>query len=81
MRFRGNELGEHLSWHGVETLSVEPIAKGQVVGAGLLEMCAAHDIDLLVMGAYTHSRLMQIIFGGVTRHVIDNAQIPVLMSH
>lgn len=81
MRFRGHELGEHLSWHGIETLRVEPIAKGQDVGAALLETCAAHDIDLLVMGAYTHSRLMQIVFGGVTRHVIDNAKIPVLMSH
>ena len=81
VRFRGHELGEHLSWHGVETKRVETITKGQDVGAGLLEMCTANDVDLLVMGAYTHSRLMQIVFGGVTRHVIDNAKIPVLMSH
>jgi nucleotide-binding universal stress UspA family protein len=81
MRFRGHELSEHLSWHGIETKSVETIDKGQDVGAGLLQMCAANHIDLLVMGAYTHSRLMQIVFGGVTRHVIDNAKVPVLMSH
>lgn len=81
LRFRGHELGEHLGWHGIKTQSVEPVAKGQDVGAALLEMCAGNNIDLLVMGAYTHSRLMQIVFGGVTRHVIDNANIPVLMSH
>ena len=81
MRFRGHELGDHLAWHGVETKGVEPIAKGKNVGEALLEMCAAGGIDLLVMGAYTHSRLMQIVFGGVTRHVIDNAEFPVLMSH
>jgi nucleotide-binding universal stress UspA family protein len=33
------------------------------------------------MGAYTHSRLRQLILGGVTRHILDNASIPVLLSH
>jgi nucleotide-binding universal stress UspA family protein len=36
---------------------------------------------LLVMGAYTHSRLRQLVFGGVTRHVLQNADLPVLMAH
>ncbi len=35
--------------------------------------------DLLTMGAYSHSRLRQLILGGVTRHVLENADIPVLM--
>ena len=35
--------------------------------------------DLLCMGAYSHSRLRQLILGGVTRHVLENAEIPVLM--
>jgi nucleotide-binding universal stress UspA family protein len=34
-----------------------------------------------VMGAYTHSRLRQIILGGVTKHVLGNANFPVLMAH
>ena len=37
------------------------------------------DYDLVVMGAYSHSRLRQLILGGVTRHVLENADIPVLM--
>jgi nucleotide-binding universal stress UspA family protein len=36
---------------------------------------------LLVMGAYTHSRLRQLVFGGVTRHILQNADLPVLMAH
>jgi nucleotide-binding universal stress UspA family protein len=34
---------------------------------------------MLSMGAYSHSRLRQLILGGVTRHVLENAEIPVLM--
>jgi nucleotide-binding universal stress UspA family protein len=42
---------------------------------------AARDFgaDLLTMGAYSHSRLRQLILGGVTRHVLENSDIPVLM--
>lgn len=39
------------------------------------------DADLLVMGAYTHSRLRESVLGGSTRHIIQSAQIPVLMAH
>ena len=43
--------------------------------------CAVRDFgaDMLSMGAYSHSRLRQLILGGVTRHVLENAEIPVLM--
>ena len=37
--------------------------------------------DLIVKGAYTQSRLRQMIFGGATRHIIMEAKIPVLMAH
>ena len=36
--------------------------------------------DLLSMGAYSHSRLRQLILGGVTRHVLENADLPVMMT-
>ena len=36
--------------------------------------------DLLCMGAYSHSRLRQLILGGVTRHVLENATLPVIMN-
>jgi nucleotide-binding universal stress UspA family protein len=41
----------------------------------------AQEADLLVMGAYSHSRLRELVLGGVTRHILENATIPVLMVH
>ena len=39
------------------------------------------DADLLVMGAYSHSRLREMVFGGVTKRVLNDAALPVLMVH
>jgi nucleotide-binding universal stress UspA family protein len=39
------------------------------------------DADLLVMGAYGHSRLREMILGGVTRDILRNTNVPVLMAH
>jgi nucleotide-binding universal stress UspA family protein len=36
--------------------------------------------DLLAMGAYSHSRLRQLILGGVTRHVLEKSRLPVMMN-
>ena len=46
----------------------------------LLAQAATHGADLLVMGAYSHSRLRELVFGGATRHVLREATIPVLFS-
>jgi nucleotide-binding universal stress UspA family protein len=54
--------------------------KGQEPGALLLEQAQTNDADLLVMGAYGHSRLREMILGGATRHVLHNATLPVLFS-
>jgi nucleotide-binding universal stress UspA family protein len=50
------------------------------VGAGLLDAAHRFGCDLLSMGAYSHSRLRQLILGGVTRHVLEYANIPVMMT-
>lgn len=75
------KLASYLSWHGVtaEVHTVSP--SGHHVGETLLEACASIGIDLLVMGAYTHSRVRQLILGGVTRHVLSEASLPVFMAH
>lgn len=69
----------YLRWHEIEAEKVlfKPITKE--VGAGLLGAARDFGADLLSMGAYSHSRLRQLILGGVTRHVLENADIPVLM--
>jgi nucleotide-binding universal stress UspA family protein len=70
-----------LAEHDVEVTEHElPIGKN-VFGAQLLT--AAHELhaDLLVMGAFTHNAWHNLMFGGVTRHVLAYSDIPVLMRH
>ena len=74
------ELAGYLALHGiqVEAAQFRPMEKD--VGRGLLEAARAFGADMLAMGAYSHSRLRQLILGGVTRHVLENAVLPVLMN-
>ena len=74
------EVVAYLALHGVnaEVGTFRPVDRG--VGAGLLKAARDFNADLLAMGAYSHSRLRQLILGGVTRHVLENADLPVMMS-
>ena len=56
-------------------------AHGRQVGKALLEEARAVGADVLVMGAYTHSRLTELILGGATREVLAASDLPVLMHH
>lgn len=57
------------------------LKRGADVGSQLLALAAERDCDLLVMGAYGHSRLRETLLGGVTRSVLDAMTLPLLMSH
>ena len=62
--------------------TVLPLARGEgPVGATLLATAAAQGADLLVMGAYTHGPWREALLGGVTRHVLTHAALPVLLRH
>ena len=74
------DLAAYLALHGVHAEIVTFRAVGGSVGAGLLAAAADFGCDLLSMGAYSHSRLRQLILGGVTRHVLENARLPVMMK-
>jgi nucleotide-binding universal stress UspA family protein len=74
----GQPLVEYLACHGIAA-GVRQIADHRGTGEALLEMAAG--FDLLVMGAYTHSRLWQLILGGVTRHMLEHAPLPLFMAH
>jgi nucleotide-binding universal stress UspA family protein len=69
----------YLAMHGVaaDVALFKPVNRD--VGAGMLAAAAEFGADLLGMGAYSHSRLRQLILGGVTRHVLRRAALPVLM--
>jgi nucleotide-binding universal stress UspA family protein len=74
------DLAAYLALHDVHAEIVTFRAVGGSVGAGLLAAAADFDSDLLSMGAYSHSRLRQLILGGVTRHVLENSRLPVMMN-
>jgi nucleotide-binding universal stress UspA family protein len=74
------DLAAYLALHDVraEVATFRPIDRE--VGAGLLQAAAEFGADMLAMGAYSHSRLRQLLLGGVTRHVLEHAALPVLMN-
>lgn len=62
--------------------STHNVAQGsRSIGEAILEESGKLGADLIVKGAYTHSRLRQMIFGGATSHILSEAQVPVLMAH
>lgn len=75
------DIARNLAWHGIEADIREFSPDNRSIGAVLLAEADAIGADLLVMGAYTHNRLRQILLGGVTRHVLTHARVPLFMAH
>jgi len=76
----GADIARHLARHGTTVEVLRLSSGGEGVGHVLLSRAADFGADLLVMGAYGHSHLREWMFGGVTRTVLREAGIPVLMS-
>jgi nucleotide-binding universal stress UspA family protein len=76
-----DELVAYLHWHGVRAKASPVKSRGGDVGKALTSAASRAKADLLVMGAYTHSRMREMILGGVTDHVLHEAKIPVLLAH
>jgi nucleotide-binding universal stress UspA family protein len=77
----GGEIMRLLELHGIAAELLERSSGRGKVGATILDACREVDAGLLVMGAYEHSRALEEFFGGVTRDVMEDAPLPVLMSH
>ena len=77
----GADLCEHLARHGLKVES--KVLRGGQGSAGdqLLSHAADVSANLIVMGAYGHSRLREMVLGGVTLHMLRHMTVPVLMSH
>jgi Universal stress protein UspA and related nucleotide-binding proteins len=73
-----HDLVEYFACHDI-TATTLALPMRQPVAEALV--AAAHDVDLLVMGAYTHGRLWQLVLGGVTRHMLEEAALPLFMAH
>jgi nucleotide-binding universal stress UspA family protein len=76
----GEELVRTLEQHGLNVSLRAAFGRQKAQGESFLKEAMAAGADLLLKGAYTQSRIRQMIFGGGTRHIIMEAKIPVLMA-
>jgi nucleotide-binding universal stress UspA family protein len=74
------DVAEYLAWHGIAA-DTHAIASRGSVGEALADAVAASGADLVVMGGYSHSRLRELILGGVSRHMLQKASSPLLLAH
>jgi nucleotide-binding universal stress UspA family protein len=77
----GQQLCRYLQLNGVLAKPLTVGLDGRLTGEAILAHANALSCDLLIKGAYTQSRLRQIIFGGTTRYILSNAELPLLMAH
>jgi nucleotide-binding universal stress UspA family protein len=77
----GGEIAHGLMRNGIAAKTQQIRAGDRPVGAAILDHCQELGADLLLKGAYTHSRLRQMIFGGATSHILGAAELPVIMAH
>jgi nucleotide-binding universal stress UspA family protein len=75
------ELAKNLCRHGIEVALDKVDAHGRPTGEVLESYALSYPIDLLVMGAYGHSRLREFILGGATKRLLSKPPLPILFSH
>jgi len=75
------DIALHLARHGIKAEAAHTVAKDIGEGDALLSYAADLGVDLLVCGMYGHSRLRELAFGGVTRSLLTEMTVPVLMAH
>lgn len=77
----GAAISQHLARHGIKAEAQDAYAPDIEEGEELLSLAADEGVDLLVAGAYGHTRWRELVLGDVTRHLLDYMTMPVLMSH
>lgn len=80
-RFPSTRAAEYLSRHDIHAEIQLAEADSDGTAATLARIARDAGAAYLVMGAYGHSRLREIVFGGVTRHLISHCETPLLMAH
>ena len=76
----GADIALYLARHGVKVTVTRESGAGIDVGNQILSRAFDFDSDLIVMGAYGHSRLRELVLGGATRTLLESMTVPVLMS-
>lgn len=80
-RRSGAEAAKNLARHGIDVVLDTVDAKGRPIGEVLESCTSSQGADLLVMGAYGHSRLREFVLGGATRSLLSKPPLPILFSH
>lgn len=76
----GADIALYLARHGAHVEVEQVSSQGSPVADIILSFAADHGVDLIVIGACSHSRSVEMVFGGVTRTLLKQAPVPVLMS-
>lgn len=76
-----DDLVRYLRWHGLFAHTQFIVPEGRTPADAVLDQAKHAGADLLVMGAYGHSRMREFIFGGFTERVLKGVELPVLLFH
>jgi nucleotide-binding universal stress UspA family protein len=76
----GADIALYLARHGAHVEIEQVVSQGSPVADVILSYAADHGMDMIVIGAYSHARSVELVFGGVTRTLLKQARIPILMS-
>ncbi len=76
-----DHVAKQIARHGIDTSAETIDPQGVAVGQAFLDYAQTMNADLIIKGAYTHSRLRQMIFGGATSELLNNSTIPVVFCH
>jgi nucleotide-binding universal stress UspA family protein len=77
----GADIAHYLSRHGVKVAVEQVASNGAPVAGVILDRARQHAADLVVIGAYSHARAAQMVLGGVTRSLLREATLPLLIAH
>jgi len=80
-RHPASDLVRYLAWEGVAAAMIEPSQTTGTAAEQILATAKQIGAGFVLMGGYSHGRLRQLMLGGVTSHMMDNADLPVLMAH
>lgn len=77
----GKDAQRHLMAHGIHAVIDEVDASGRSIGVVFEDYLERQNPDLMVMGAYGHSRAREFILGGATEHMLRSSRVPLMLSH
>ena len=77
----GSDIALYLARHGINAVAAQTVSASVEVGSVILSRAFDMQADLIVMGAYGHSRVREMVLGGATRQILQTMTVPVLMSH